>query len=128
MGRILDPKCRQCRRAGEKLLLKGERCFGAKCAMVKKNYPPGLHGQKGLGRKVTEYGKQLAAKQKAKKIFRVSERQFANFFEKASKQKGNTAVMFLSLIERRLDNAIYRIGLAVSRDQARQLVSHAHFW
>lgn len=128
MGRNLDPKCRQCRRAGEKLFLKGERCSSAKCAMVKKNYPPGLHGQKGFGRKVTEYGKQLQAKQKAKKIFRMSEKQFENLFKEAEGMKGNVSINFLSLLERRFDNVIYRVGLAGSRDQARQMVSHAHFF
>ncbi|OIO17291.1 30S ribosomal protein S4 [Candidatus Kuenenbacteria bacterium CG11_big_fil_rev_8_21_14_0_20_37_9] len=127
MGRNLDPKCKQCRRFGEKLFLKGERCFGIKCAMVKKNYLPGLHGQKGF-RRESEYAKQLQAKQKAKKIFRIQEKQFQNYFTKAGKMKGNISINLLTLLEKRLDNVIYRIGLAESRDKARQLVSHAHFY
>jgi len=126
MGRNLDPKCRQCRRVGEKLFLKGERCFGAKCAMVKKNYPPGLHGQKGFG-KVTEYGKQLQAKQRAKKTYGMDEKQFRIAFTKATKMKGNVSVNFLTLLEKRLDNVVYKSGLAESRGKARQLISHAHF-
>lgn len=126
MGRNLDPKCRQCRRIGEKLFLKAERCFSAKCAMVKKNYPPGMHGQKGFS-KSSEYGKQLAAKQRAKKTYRIQEKQFRGYFDKAAKMKGNVSVNFLTLLESRFDNVVYRTGLAESRDQARQLVGHAHF-
>ncbi|MFH1890019.1 MAG: 30S ribosomal protein S4 [Candidatus Kuenenbacteria bacterium] len=126
MGRNLDPKCKQCRRFSEKLFLKGERCFGAKCAMVKKNYPPGLHGQKGF-RRDSEYSKQLQAKQKAKKIFRLQEKQFRNYFTKASKMKGNINTNLLILLENRFDNIVYRAGLTESRDKARQLINHAHF-
>jgi len=126
MGRDIDPKCRQCRRAGKKLFLKGERCFSAKCAMVKRNYPPGLHGQK-RATKASEYSKQLAAKQAAKKIFRLRESQFRNYFNRADSQKGDTSKNLLTLLETRFDNVIFKLGLATSRDQARQLVSHGHF-
>lgn len=126
MARNLEPKCQQCRRFGEKLLLKGARCYSAKCAMVKRNYPPGAHGQKNVGRKTSEYGKQLLAKQKAKKIYRLLEKQFANYFKRASLLKGNTSANFLKILETRLDNVIYRTGLAESRDKARQIISHGH--
>jgi len=126
MGRNLDPKCKQCRRAGEKLMLKGERCNSPKCAMVRKNYPPGFHGPKGRKRQ-SDYGLQLAEKQKAKKQYNTLEKQFKLTFEKAKKQSGNIGDNFLKLLEMRLDNAVYRLGFASSRVQARQLVSHGHF-
>lgn len=126
MGRDIGPKDKQSRRIGEKLFLKGERDFSAKSAIVKRPYPPGLHGPKGY-RKITEYGRQLKAKQKIKKMYRLRERQFRNYFEHARKMKGDASENMLTLMETRLDNVIYRLGLADSRDQARQLVSHAHF-
>ena len=126
MGRNLDPKCKQCRREREKLFLKGDRCFSAKCAMVKRNYPPGLHGVTGRVH-LTEYGKQLREKQKTKRIYQLLEKQFRNYFKNAVAKKGNTEEVLLQLLELRLDNVIYRLGWASSRVQARQLVSHNFF-
>ncbi|MCK5416670.1 30S ribosomal protein S4 [Candidatus Parcubacteria bacterium] len=126
MARNLAPKCKQCRRAGEKLFLKGERCQSTKCAMVKRNYPPGIHGSKGRPR-MTDYGQQLNEKQKAKKEYNLLEKQFRLTFEKAKKQGGNTGENFIMLLERRLDNVIHRMGFASSRTQARQFVNHGHF-
>lgn len=126
MARILDSKCKLCRRAGEKLFLKGDRCFSPKCAMVRKAYPPGMHG-KTLRRGLSEFGKQLAQKQKIKRIFGVSERQFRKHFEEAKKRKGILANDLVEILETRLDNVVYRLGLAQSRSQARQLVSHGNF-
>lgn len=123
MARNLDKKCKQCRRIGEKLFLKGERCFTPKCAMVKRNYPPGYHGQKGYPKK-TEFGLQLQEKQKAKKKYGLLERQFQNYYKKALKLKGNSDYNLLLLLESRLDNVIYRLGLAKSRNKTRQLVLH----
>ena len=125
MGRNLDPKCKQCRRVGEKLFLKGARCFSPKCAMVKRNYPPGMHGPKGQSR-LSGYGQQLREKQKAMKTYRLNEKQFNNYYKKAKKIKGNTAENLLILLETRLDNVVYRLGFAVSRDKARQIVSHGN--
>lgn len=125
MARNLEAKCKQCRRAGEKLFLKGERCFSAKCAIVKRNYPPGAHGAKGK-RRPTDYGLQLAEKQKAKKIYSLLEKQFKITFEKAKNKKGNAGENFIRLLEMRLDNVVYRLGLATSHDWARQLISHGH--
>lgn len=119
-------KCKLCRRAGEKLMLKGERCNTAKCAMVKRNYAPGFHGPKNK-RRLTEYGEQLNEKQKAKRQYNMLEKQFRLTFEKAQKQAGNTVDNFLALLEMRLDNVIYRLGYASSRAQARQMVSHGLF-
>lgn len=121
--RYTGPKCRQCRREGEKLFLKGERCETPKCSFLKKNYAPGQHGQ-GFS-KMTEYAKQLRAKQKAKRIFGVSEKQFLSYYKKATAQKtlvSGDALM--QNLERRVDNVLYRAGLAVSRNQARQFISH----
>ncbi|MFA5188362.1 MAG: 30S ribosomal protein S4 [Patescibacteria group bacterium] len=126
MGRNLNPKCKQCRRTGQKLFLKGERCNSPKCAMVKRNFPPGAHGSNGYPR-LTDYGKQLMEKQKAKKIYHLMETQFKNYFQKASKSKGNTEGVLLELLEMRFDNIVYRLGIAPSRDLARQLISHKHF-
>jgi small subunit ribosomal protein S4 len=120
-----NSKCRLCRREGEKLLLKGERCSSPKCAMVKRSFPPGMHGEKG-GRQ-TQYGRQLRAKQKVKRIYGLRERQFRSYYEEASKSPGVTGDLVLQSLERRLDNVIFRLGLAVSRTQARQLVNHATF-
>lgn len=126
MGRNIDSKCRQCRREGTKLFLKGDRCFSPKCAIVKRNYPPGVHGPKGKKRP-TQYGTQLREKQKAKRIYRILEKQFRNYFDKALHQKGDTGEIMQQLLETRLDNVIYRVGLASSRTLARQMVSHNMF-
>ena len=126
MARNTNPKCKICRRAGEKLFLKGERCDSSKCAMVKKNYPPGLHGPKGRGR-ISGYGERLREKQKAKNVYGVYERQFHNYFKKASQQGGNVADDMSQLLELRFDNIVYRANFAPSRSEARQLVNHGHF-
>lgn len=126
MGKNLDSKCKQCRRVGEKLFLKGERCLSAKCAMVKRNYPPGPHGPKGRKRS-SDYGLQLNEKQKAKKIYGLTEKQFRISFAKIQKKGGDVGKNFLAHLEMRLDNVIYRAGFAPSRIQARQLVNHGHF-
>ena len=125
MARYTGASCRQCRREGMKLFLKGDRCYTDKCAIVKRNYAPGQHGQ---GRKkVSGYGLQLREKQKVKRIYGVLETQFKNLYERADKMAGMTGVNLLSLLERRLDNVVYRMGLANSRKEARQLVTHGHF-
>lgn len=126
MARNLNNKCKQCRREGQKLFLKGERCNSSKCAMVKRNFPPGVHGIKGYPR-LTDYGVQLREKQKAKKIYRLMEKQFKNYFLKASKTKDNTENILLQLLEMRLDNVIFRANFVKSRNLARQLISHGHF-
>jgi small subunit ribosomal protein S4 len=126
MGKNLEPKCKQCRRAGEKLMLKGERCNTAKCGMTKRNYPPGVHGNKGRKR-LTDYGTLLQEKQKAKKIYNLLEKQFKLTFDMAEKLSGNTGHNLLILLEMRFDNVIYRLGLASSRNQARHLINHGHF-
>ncbi|MDI6831087.1 MAG: 30S ribosomal protein S4 [Actinomycetota bacterium] len=124
MARNTDPSCKQCRREGEKLFLKGPRCESDKCAMERRPYPPGEHGR---GRvKETEYLLQLREKQKAKRIYGVLERQFRRYYGKASRQKGITGENLLFLLETRLDNVVYRGGLATSRKDARQLVRHGH--
>jgi small subunit ribosomal protein S4 len=126
MGRDIGPKDRQSRRIGDKLFLKGARDLSPKSAIVKRPYPPGMHGPKMINKKISEYGRQLMAKQKIKKMYRLRERQFRNYFNEASKMKGDASNNLLTLLENRFDNTIYRIGLADSRDQARQLVTHAH--
>ena len=125
MARMRFAKCRLCRREGMKLFLKGDRCFTEKCAIEKRNWPPGQHGRDHRP-KTVGYGIQLREKQKTKRIFRVLENQFANYFAKAEKQKGITGATLLLSLERRLDNVISRLGFATSRDQARQLVTHGH--
>jgi small subunit ribosomal protein S4 len=125
MARNTDPKCKQCRREGVKLFLKGERCLTLKCAIERRNYAPGDHGQN-FRRKVTEYGVQLREKQKARRMYGVLERQFRGYYEKAANQKGITGENLLRMLEMRLDNLVYRLGLASSRSQARQLVLHRH--
>ncbi len=125
MARYTGSVCRLCRREGTKLYLKGDRCLSGKCAVDKRPTVPGQHGS---GRKqVKEYGLQLREKQKAKRYYGVLENQFKGYFEKADKTEGVTGENLLSLLERRLDNVVYRIGLADSRKEARQLVTHGHF-
>lgn len=123
MARSIDSKCRKCRRAGEKLFLKGDRCDTPKCAVVRKAYPPGVHGKR-VSRGQSEYGKQLSMKQKIKRIYGVMEKQFRKHLEEASKKKGVMGDLLMARLEMRLDNAVYRIGFANSRSSARQLVSH----
>lgn len=118
--------CKKCRREGEKLMLKSERCASPKCAMVKRPYAPGQHGQS-FQRKMSEYGKQLREKQKARRIYGISEKQFAGYAEQADKMQGNSAENLLRLIETRLDNVVYRLGFTGSRSHARQVVSHGLF-
>ena len=121
-----DAKCRLCRRAGLKLFLKGARCYSDKCAMERRAYAPGEHG-KSRRIKETDYGTQLREKQKARRMYGILERQFRNYFEKAARSKGVTGEVLLQMLERRLDNAVYRMGFASNRAQARQLVRHGHF-
>lgn len=125
MARPLENKCKQCRRAGEKLYLKGERCNTSKCPIVRRNYPPGVHGPKGAPR-LTEYGTQLAEKQKARRSYRILEKQFRGYYEEAKASEGNTSELMAQFLERRLDNVVYRAGFAPSRDSARQMVNHGH--
>ncbi|MEG1181120.1 MAG: 30S ribosomal protein S4, partial [Oscillospiraceae bacterium] len=125
MARYTGAVCRQCRREGEKLFLKGERCYSDKCALTRRAYAPGQHGQ---GRKkVSEYGIQLRMKQKAKRYYGVLESQFAKYFDMAERQQGVTGENLLRILESRLDNVVYRAGFANSRKEARQLVLHRHF-
>jgi len=126
MARYLDSKCRLCRREGTKLFLKGERCFSPKCPLEKKGaVAPGQHGLK-MRRRLSEYGVQLREKQKAKRTYGVLERQFRRYFKKAFKKRGVTGEALLQLLELRLDNVVYRLGLVPSRSVARQLVHHGH--
>lgn len=127
MGRNIDNPCKQCRRVGEKLFLKGDRCFSPKCAIIKRNYTPGVQGNSRPRKRLSDYGNQLAEKQKAKRYYGVSEKQFRITFEKASKKKGDAGKNFLRALEFRLDNVVFRMGFADSRAQARQLVNHGHF-
>lgn len=125
MARYTDASCRLCRRESQKLFLKGERCYSPKCALERKNYPPGQHGQ---GRKkISDYGQQLREKQKAKRFYGMLEKQFYNTFLKASKKQGITGDNLLIMLETRLDNTVFRMGLASSRKEARQLITHGHF-
>lgn len=126
MARYIDSVCRQCRREGEKLFLKGDRCYSEKCAVERKPYAPGAHGQS-RRQKPSEYGLQLREKQKTRRIYGVLEKQFSNYFKKADRQQGITGENLLILLERRLDNVVYRLGFASSRAEARQLVTHGHF-
>jgi small subunit ribosomal protein S4 len=126
MARYIGPVCRLCRREAMKLFLKGERCYTEKCAIEKRNFPPGQHG-KTRKAKLAGYGLQLREKQKVKRIYGVLEDQFRGYFEAAERARGITGVTLLQLLEQRLDNVIYRLGLATSRPQARQLVRHGHF-
>ncbi|MEZ5292153.1 MAG: 30S ribosomal protein S4 [Vicinamibacterales bacterium] len=126
MARYTGPVCRLCRREGMKLFLKGERCYTEKCAIEKRNMPPGQHGRRRAS-KLAGYGVQLREKQKVKRVYGVLEDQFRRYFEMADRQRGITGETLLQLLERRLDNAVYRMGFATSRAQARQLVRHGHF-
>ena len=126
MARYVGPVCRLCRREGMKLFLKGERCYTEKCAIEKRNFPPGQHG-KTRKAKLVGYGVQLREKQKVKRIYGVLENQFRRYFESAARHRGVTGVMLLQALETRLDNIVYRLGFATSRPQARQLVRHGHF-
>lgn len=125
MGRYTGPVCRLCRREGMKLYLKGEKCYTDKCPFERRPYPPGQHGRRRS--KLTQYAIQLRAKQAMKRMYGVMERQFRRYFEKAQKMKGDTRENLVKLIESRLDNVVYRLGFAISRNQARQLVNHGHF-
>lgn len=128
MARYTGPVCKLCRREGEKLFLKGERCFTPKCAVERRTYPPGEHGRfSGRRSRESDYSLQLRAKQKAKRIYGVLERQFRRYFHEAQKRSGLTGLNLLQILESRLDNVIYRMGFAESRNQARQLVNHGHF-
>lgn len=118
--------CKKCRRENEKLMLKGDRCLSPQCAIIKRPYAPGQHGQ-AFQRKISEYGKQLREKQKAKRIYGISETQFSNYVEKSGKMDGNNAENLLKTLECRLDNVVYRCGFATSRSGARQMVNHQHF-
>lgn len=126
MARYTDSVCKLCRRERQKLFLKGQKCFTDKCPIEQRNYPPGQHGVSRRA-KISEYGVQLREKQKIKRIYGLLETQFRNYFEKATKQKGKTGENLIKLLERRLDNVVYRIGFASSRKQARQLIKHRHF-
>ncbi len=126
MGRYVEASCRLCRRERQKLFLKGVKCYTDKCPLEKRNYAPGQHGLR-RRQKVSEYGVQLREKQKVKRMYGVYEQQFRNYFEMATHQKGRTGENLLRLLERRLDNVLYRLGFAASRKSARQLVLHGHF-
>jgi len=126
LARYTDSVCRHCRRENMKLFLKGDRCYSDKCAFDRRGYPPGEHGER-RGRKMSDYGVQLREKQKVKRMYGLSEKQFHLFFQRADRQKGVTGTNLLVLLERRLDNVVYRLGFASSRAQARQLVRHRHF-
>jgi len=125
MARYIGPVCKLCRREGVKLFLKGERCYTAKCGLERRSYAPGQHGQRRT--KVSEYGTQLREKQKVRRIYGVLEAQFRRYFEMAERMRGVTGENLLVLLERRLDNMVYRMGMAPSRKAARQLVLHGHF-
>jgi small subunit ribosomal protein S4 len=125
MARSLGPKCKQCRRDGMKLFLKGERCLTEKCAVERRSYPPGEHGRGRI--KQSEYLLQLREKQKARRYYGILEKQFRNYYEKAAKAQGITGEALLRMLETRLDNVVYRLGFAASRAQARQIIRHGHF-
>ena len=125
MARYVGSVCRLCRREGAKLFLKGDRCFSEKCAVEKRNYPPGMHGQGRM--RFSDFGTQLREKQKVKRMYGLLERQFRRTFKKAASMKGRSGENMLVLLERRLDNVVFRMGFATSRSEARQLVLHGHF-
>lgn len=122
---LSNAKCRLCRREGMKLFLKGERCYSAKCPIVKRKYPPGVHGPKGYP-KLTEYGLQLREKQKLKRSYNISERQLKNYFNKAKKKIGNTEIVLMQMLEMRLDSLVFNIGFGISRLTVRQMINHGH--
>lgn len=126
---IASPKCRLCRREGVKLFLKGERCYTKKCAIERESRrkPPGQHGAMAVNKKITDYGKQLREKQKLRRIYRMEDRPFRGYVDEAIRRPGVAGENLLQLLELRLDNVVYRLGLAVSRDQARQMISHGYF-
>lgn len=126
MARYREAVCRLCRREGMELYLKGDRCFTDKCAIKRRGYPPGQHGQRRM-KKHSDYGVQLREKQKARRIYGLLEKQFHNYFEKADRMKGKTGDNLLILLERRLDNVVFKLGFAVTRRESRQLVRHGHF-
>ena len=123
MARNLDPKCRQCRREGEKLFLKGEKCFTDKCAIEKRNYPPGQHGQRRASR-LSDYGVQLREKQKLRRMYGILEKQFRGYYSEADRRRGITGENLLQLLECRLDNVTYKMGMGASRTESRQIVKH----
>ncbi len=125
MARYTGPTCRLCRREGKKLYLKGERCYSARCAVERRNYAPGQHGQR-RGRKLSTYGTQLREKQRAKRMYGILEHQFRRYFRIADRYRGATGVVLMQMLERRLDNIVYRIGFASTRSATRQLVRHGH--
>ena len=125
MSKYKDEQCRICRREGQKLFLKGSRCYTDKCSVTRRNYAPGDHGQK--SKKLSEYGTQLREKQKTKAFYGVGEKQFRKYFEMAENKKGITGENLLQILESRIDNVVYRLGFGSSRAQARQLVNHGHF-
>ena len=125
MSRYTDANCKLCRREGEKLFLKGDRCYSSKCAMERKNYAPGMHTN--LRKKQSDYANQLREKQKTKRFYGLSETQFRNLFDKADNKSGITGENLLIMLETRLDNVVFRLGFASSRKEARQLVTHGHF-
>lgn len=129
MARYIGPVCKLCRREGEKLFLKGERCFSSKCSIERRAYPPGEHGKmkQTRGDRISDYARQLRAKQKARRIYHTLERQFRRYFSLALRKRGLTGLNLLQTLELRLDNIVNRMGLAENRSQARQLVSHGHF-
>jgi small subunit ribosomal protein S4 len=122
-----DTRCRKCRRAGEKLYLKGARCYSKKCAIEQRCYAPGQHGNTGRPAKITDYGRQLREKQKMRQIYRVLEGKFREYVDEASRRRGVTGENLLQLLEMRLDNIVFRLGFATSRAMARQIVGHGHF-
>jgi len=122
VARYIGPKCRQCRREGEKLFLKGEKCFSSKCPMENRAFPPGQHGQRRT--RLSDYATQLREKQKLRRIYGVLEKQFRMYYKEADRRKGSTGENLLQLLESRLDNVVYRMGFGVSRNEARQLVRH----
>lgn len=126
MARYRDSVCRLCRRENVKLFLKGDRCYSDKCAFDRRSYPPGQHGQR-RGRKISDYGIQLREKQKVKRMYGLQEKQFRLFFKRADNQKGITGTNLLVMLERRLDNVVYRLGFVDSRNQGRHFVRHNHF-
>jgi small subunit ribosomal protein S4 len=130
MARYIGPACKLCRREGEKLFLKGERCFTPKCAFERRSYVPGEHGRAGMAarnNRASDYARQLRAKQKARRVYGILEKQFRRYFKVAQKKRGLTGLNLLQTLELRLDNVVFRMGLASSRAQARQMVSHGHF-